>query len=141
MCINTFWFIMLREVKGAKLSLIEEHIEVVIFCIVMDKSSQNLLLVMGIWAKISIGAFLHTMREVWTKLFFVFLKAIMLFHEWMCIEAIITFWTFLIYLDIAAHISMVEVAIAFPVLSVVVVDAMFVVVAFCNIAGSYLENI
>lgn len=59
----------------------------------------------------------------------------------MCKEAIITFWTFLIYLDIAAHISMVEVAIAFPVLSVVVVDAMFVVVAFGNIAGSYLENI
>lgn len=56
MGVYAFGLIVFGEVEGAKLSLIVEHVEVIILKVVMDEGGQYLLLAMGIGAEISIGA-------------------------------------------------------------------------------------
>lgn len=56
-------------------------------------------------------------------------------------EASVSFWTFLLLFDEAAHLSMIVVPIPFPILDIMVVDAVFMVVGLGDVARGYLEGI
>lgn len=141
MCIHAFGLIVLCEVERTELSLVIEHVEVVIFQVVVDQSGQDFLLRVGVGAKISIRAVLNAMWIVRAELFLVLLVVVVLFHEGMRIEAGISFGTFLFLLHVAAHLSVVEVPVALTVLRVVVVHAVLVVVSLGYVAGSDLERL
>ena len=75
--IDTFGGFMFGEVEWTELGFIVKHVEIFIFCVVMDEIDQDLFLVMGIGAERTIGALFYGVRIVKTKIFLVFLFMIM----------------------------------------------------------------
>jgi hypothetical protein len=138
--VDALGFVVLCKVEGAKLSFVVEHVEVVIFEVVVDECGHDLLLVVRIRAEIGIGAIPGAMREVRAELFLVFLVVVVLLHEGMRVEAGIPLGALLVLFDEGAHLS-VEVAVAVAVLGVVVVHAVFVVVRLGDVAGGHFEDI
>lgn len=94
----------------------------------MDECDQNLFLTMGVGTVISIGAFMNAVREMRAEMLLVFLIAVMLLNEGVCVETSVAFWTFFVLFNEVAHLSMIEVPIPFPILGIVVIDTMFMVV-------------
>jgi hypothetical protein len=94
-----------------------------------------------ITAEITIGTLLSRIRIVKTKIFLVFLCMVMLLHRRMGVHTPVTFWTFLLLLDVRTQISRIEVTIAFTILGRVVVYALFVVVVFGDVTGRYFEDL
>lgn len=65
----------------------------------------------------------------------------MLLNKGVSIEARVALWAFLILLSEVAHLRMIEVSIAFSVLSIVVIDTMFMVVRLSDVTRVDLEDI
>lgn len=96
---------------------------------------------MGVGAEVAVGALVDTVWIVEAEIFLVFLVAVVFLDEGVGGEAALAFGALLVVLYIAAHFSGVEVAVAPAVFGGVVVDAVFVVVIFGDIAGVDFEDI
>lgn len=141
MRIDTFGRLVLGQVEGTKLSLVEKHIEVFVLGVVVNQIGQNFLLTMRIRTKISIRTLIHTIGVVKAKIFFIFLITIVLLDKRMSIHASLPIRTLHILLYIITHLRSVEITITPTILRIMIVNAMLVVVSLSNVTGIYLENL
>jgi hypothetical protein len=132
---------MFREVEGAKLSLVVEHIEVFVFRVVVDQGGKNLLLAVSVGTEIVVRALADSMGIVRAELFLVFLVVVVFLDEGVREQTGIAIGTLLIEFYEIAHLGVVHVAVPLSVLGVVVVDAVFVVMVFGDVAGGNFEYV
>ena len=81
------------------------------------------------------------MRIVRAELFLIVLGVIVLLNKRMGVLTGFPFRAFLLLFDIRTHVSIVKVPIPLSIFGIVVVDAMFVIVNFGDIARVYLKHI
>jgi hypothetical protein len=107
----------------------------------MDEDGEDFLLVVSIGAKVAVGAIIDAVGEMGAELLLVLLVVVVLLHEGVGEQAGVAIRAFLVLLDETAHLDVVEVAEPLPVFAVVVVDAVFMVVGFGDVAGGDFEDI
>lgn len=141
MRIYTLGLIMFGQIEGTELSLIVKHVKIVILSVVVDQRRQDLLLTVGIGAEISIGTVGCAMRVMRAKLFLVLLQTVMLLNEGVSVDAAIAIRTLLFLLHEGAHLGVIKIPIAFPILGVVVIGTVFVIVRLGDVAWRDFEEI
>lgn len=132
--------VVLDEVEGAEFGFIVEHEEVFVLCVVVDECAQDFFLVVGIGTKVSVGALADLVGVVEAEILLVFLVVVVFFHEGVGVAAALSLGTLLLLLYVGTHFWGVEVAVAASVFVGVVVDAVFVVVGFGDVAGVQFED-
>jgi len=68
------------------------------------------------------------------EIFFVFLVAIMFLNERMSEDTVFAIGTFLLPLDVLTHLGSIKVTITLSIFSIMVVNTMFMVMIFGNVA-------
>ena len=89
---------------------------------------------MGVGAEISIRALIDGVRIVETEIFLIFLLMIVLLHGRVRVGAAVAFRAFLFLFDVLAKLGVVD-PVPPSIFGRVVVDAVFVVVIFGDVAG------
>ena len=141
MSVDALGHIMLCQIERAELCFIEEHIEVIILSVVVDKWNKYLLLIMSVWAKISVRTRGYTIWEMRAKTSLVFLIVIVLFDKWMSKDAGLSLRAFLLLFYVSAHVELIEISIALSIFCVVIVGTMLVIMFICDIAWVYFEDL
>jgi len=140
MSVDALGHIMLCQIERTELSFIEEHIEVIILSVVVDKWNKYLLLIMSVWAKISVRTRGYTIWEMRAKTSLVFLIVIVLFDKWMREDAGLSLRAFLLLFYVSAHVGLIEISVALSIFCVVIVGTMLVIMFICDIAWVYFED-
>ena len=141
MSVDALGHIMLCQIERTELCFIEEHIEVIILSVVVDKWNKYLLLIMSVWAKISVRTRGYTIWEMRAKTSLVFLIVIVLFDKWMREDAGLSLRAFLLLFYVSAHVELIEISIALSIFCVVIVGTMLVIMFICDIAWVYFEDL
>lgn len=141
MSVDALGHIMFCQIERTELCFIEEHIEVIILSVVVDKWNKYLLLIMSVWAKISVRTRGYTIWEMRAKTSLVFLIVIVLFDKWMSKDAGLSLRAFLLLFYVSAHVELIEISIALSIFCVVIVGTMLVIMFICDIAWVYFEDL
>ena len=141
MSINAFIFLMFCKIKDTELSFIIEHIKVLIFNIIMNKFRQYLLFTMCIGTKLSIRTVWYWIRPMCAETFSIRLRVILFFYRRMTIHTIISWWTFLPFLNKWTHISWIEISYSSSIFLIMIIYAHFMIMLDCNIARIDFKNI
>jgi len=95
----------------------------------------------SIRAEIPIGTLDDRVGIVEAEILLVFLVAVVFLNKRMRVDAVFPVRTFLFLFDKLAHLRRIEIAVAFPIFSVMIIHAVLVIVVFSNVARVHLKVI
>ena len=90
MSVYALVFLVLSQVQNTELSLVVEHVEVLILNVVVDQFGEDLLLAVSIGAELSVWALGNRVGPVCAKAFPVILRMILFFNRRMCIQTVVS---------------------------------------------------
>lgn len=90
MSVYALVFFVLSQVQNTELSLVVEHVKVLILNVVVDQFGEDLLLAVSICAELSVWALGNRVWPVCAKTFPVILRMILFFNRRMCIQTVVS---------------------------------------------------